>query len=234
VSSNRRRTLVVLAVAVLVGAGAGVVIGLAEDDEPDPGAGSAPAALPTAPADDVPADDEPTGSNGGGDKGEPQLPPEEEDPQGAEPGPSGPAPETTDEQAVASAARGYVQALDRREGASVCGAFVPGTLDGLDFPVDRSTCRATVEASLGFRRRGFPVWERSEMTDAVSAQVTGDAARVVATVFTVYADVREPTIEDDIIYLQRSGERWRIAKPSLTLYRAIGDADPPPTALSPP
>jgi hypothetical protein len=233
VSLNRRRTLVVLAVAVLVGAGAGVVIGLAEDDDPDPGAGSAPVAQSTAPADDVPADDEP-GSNGGGDKGEPQLPPEEEDPQGAEPGPSGPAPETTDEQAVASTARGYVQALDRREGASVCGTFVPGALEGLDFPVERSTCPATVEASLGFKRRGFPVWERSEMTDAVSAQVTGDAARVVATVFTIYADVREPTIEDDLIYLQRSGERWLIAKPSLTLYRAIGDADPPPTALSPP
>jgi hypothetical protein len=234
VSSNRRRTLVVLAVAVLVGAGAGVVIGLAEDDDPDPGAGSAPVAQSTAPADDVPAGDEPAGSNGGGDKGEPQLPPEEEDPQGAEPGPSGPAPETTDEQAVASTARGYVQALDRREGASVCGTFVPGALEGLDFPVERSTCPATVEASLGFKRRGFPVWERSEMTDAVSAQVTGDAARVVATVFTIYADVREPTIEDDLIYLQRSGERWLIAKPSLTLYRAIGDADPPPTALSPP
>jgi hypothetical protein len=231
VSPSRRRTLVVIAVATIVGVGAGVVIGLAEDDEPEPSAGSAPPATPTAP--DTPPDDRQAAPGGGGED-EPQLPPEEDDPQGAEPGPSGPPPETTDEQAAASAARGYVQALDGRAGAAVCGTFVPGALDAVEFPVERSTCPATVKASLGFRRRGFPIWESSEMTDAVSAQVTGDTARVVATVFTVYADVREPTIEDDIIYLERSGDRWQIAKPSLTLYRAIGDADPPASALSPP
>jgi len=231
-NSNRRRTLIVLAVAALVGVAAGVTIGLIEDDEPDPGAGSAPAA--PAPTADAPADDPSDGSGNDDEKGQPQLPPEEDDPQGAEPGPSGPAPETTDERAAASAARGYVQALDRRAGAATCGTFVFGSLDGFDFPVERSSCPATVKASLGFRRKGFPVWESSEMTDAVSAQVTGDTAKVVATVFTVYSDVREPTIEDDIIYLQRSGDRWQIAQPSLTFHRAIGNADPPPSALSPP
>jgi hypothetical protein len=233
VSSNRR-TLIVIAVAALVGVGAGVAIGLAEDDDPEPGAGSAPAPTATTPA--TQPDEPQAGSNGGGGGGEeePQLPPEEEDPLGAEPGPTGPPPETTDEQAAASAARGYIQALDRRAGAAVCGGFVPGVLDGIDFPVERTSCPATVKASLGYRRKGFPVWEGSQMTDEVSARVTGDRARVVATVFTVYADVREPTIEDDIIYLERSGDRWLIAKPSLTLHRAIGDADPPPSALSPP
>jgi hypothetical protein len=231
VSSNRRRMLVVIAVAALVGVGAGVAIGLAEDDESEPTAGSAPPA--TTPTED-PLDDPPDGPDGGGGGGEPQLPPEEDDPQGAEPGPSGPPPETSDQQAAASAARGYVQALDRRAGAAICGTFVPGVLDRFRFPVERPSCPATVKASLGFERRGFPVWESSQMTDAVAAEVTGETAKVVATVFTVYADVREPTIEDDIIYLQRSGDRWQIAKPSLTLYRAVGDADPPPSALSPP
>lgn len=230
-SSNRRRTLIVLAVAALVGIGTGVAIGLAEDDEADPGAGSVPE--PTTTAAEAPPEDGSGRPAGSKDKG-PELPPEEDDPQGAEPGPSGPAPETTDEQAAASAARGYVKAVNRRAGEAVCATFVPGGLAGFDFPVERSSCPATVKASLGFERKGFPVWESSEMTDAVSAQVTGDSARVVATVFTVYADVREPTIEDDIIYLQRSGERWQIVQPSLTLYRAIGDADPPPSALSPP
>jgi len=230
-NSNRRRTLIVLAVAALVGVAAGVTIGLIEDDDADPGAGPAPAA--PAPSVEGPADD-PPGSGNDDENGQPQLPPEEDDPQGAEPGPSGPAPETTDERAAASAARGYVQALDRRAGAAVCGTFVPGSLDGVDFPFERSSCPATVQASLGFKRKGFPVWESSEMTDAVSAQVTGDTAKVVATVFTVYSDVREPTIEDDIIYLQRSGDRWQIAQPSLTFHRAIGNADPPPSALSPP
>jgi hypothetical protein len=231
-SSNRRRTLIVLAVAAVAGVAAGVAIGLVEEDDTDPGAGSAPAA--PAPTAEAPPDDAPGGSGDDNENGQPQLPPEEDDPQGAAPGPSGPAPETTDERAAASAARGYVQALDRRAGAAVCGTFVPGSLDGVDFPVERSSCPATVRASLGFRRKGFPVWESSEMTDAVSAQVTGDTAKVVATVFTIYADVREPTIEDDIIYLKRSGDRWQITQPSLTFHRAIGDADPPQSALSPP
>jgi len=231
-SSSRRRTAIVLAVAALVGVGAGVVIGLAEDDDPDPGAGSAPAASSTTT--ETQADGPPGGAGSDGDKGEPQLPPEEDDPQGAEPGPTGPAPETTDERAAASAARGYVEALDRRSGTAICRTFVPGALDAIDFPAERSSCPGTVDASLGFRRKGFPVWESSEMTDAVSARVTGDTARVVATIFTVYADVREPTIEDDIVYLQRSGDRWQIAQPSLTLHRAIGDADPPVSALSSP
>ena len=229
-SSNRRRTLIVLTVAALAGVGAGIAIGLGDDDEGETSAGSSAAppasgyggSKPPGQSDDPPA------------TAEDELPPVEEDPEGAAPGPSGPPPETSDEQAAASAARGYVQALDRRSGGAVCRAFAPDVLDGFAFPVRRPTCRATVKASLGFEHRGFPVWEGSEMTDAVSASVTGDAARVVATVFTVYADVREPTIEDDIIYLTRSGDRWLIAKPSLTLYRATGDADPPPSALAAP
>ena len=72
------------------------------------------------------------------------------------------------------------------------------------------------------------------MTEDVSAQIDGDTARVVATVFTEYADVREPTIEDDIIYLARSGDRWLVVKPSSTLYRAVGNADVPLEALQPP
>jgi hypothetical protein len=230
-SSRRRRTLSVLAVAALAGVGAGVVIGLADDEDP----GDAAREAASEPAEPGAGAKPPAGPDGdGSDREEPELPPEEDDPQGAEPGPSGPAPESAPERAAATAARGYVQALDRRAGAAVCGTFAPEALDAVDFPAPRASCPATVKASLGFKRRGFPVWEHSEMTDAVSARVSGEEARVVATVFTVYADVREPTIEDDIIYLERSGDRWLIAKPSLTLYRAIGDADPPASALSPP
>jgi hypothetical protein len=220
--------VIVICAAALAGAGAGIAVGLGEDDEP----------TDTEPATSTPApthQDHRAGWTGYAPlQEEPKLPPVEEDPKGAEPGPSGPPPETTDERAAASAARGYVQALDRRSGEAVCRGFVPGALDEVEFPVDRDSCPATVDASLGFKRRGFPVWEHSQMTDAVSATVEGDSAKVVATVFTVYADVREPTIEDDLIYLQQEGEQWLVAKPSLTLYRAIGDADPPPSVLTPP
>lgn len=228
---GRRRTLVAVAVAALAGAGAGIAIGLEEDEASEPGAGSAPGSTPaeldarrTEPTEDDPA----------GDAGDAPLPPAEDDPAGATPGPSGPPPEGAEEESAASAARGYIQALDRRSGAAVCRAFAPGVLDALDFPAERRSCPATVEASLGSSRRGAPAWRHSEMTDDVSAEVNGLTARIVATVFTTYSDVREPTIEDDIIYLERDGQRWLVAQPSLTLYRAIGDADPPAAALSPP
>jgi hypothetical protein len=230
VSSSRRRTLIVVAVAAVAGIAAGVAIGLGEDDS-DPAPGSAVTGTTTE-AEPPPAT---TGEDSAGTApSDDELPPPEDDPEGAEPGPSGPPPETSQEEAAATAARGYVQALDRRAGAAVCRGFIPGALDAVEFPEPRGSCPATVNASLGFERRGRPVWEGSEMTDAVSANVTGDGAKVVATIFTVYADVREPTIEDDIIFLTNDGDRWLIAKPSLTLYRAIGDADPPPSALSPP
>jgi hypothetical protein len=41
-------------------------------------------------------------------------------------------------------------------------------------------------------------------------------------------------VEEDVIYLQRVGGRWLLAKPSATLYRAVGYAQPPLRAFSPP
>ena len=67
-------------------------------------------------------------------------------------------------------------------------------------------------------------------------ELSGDGrlAKVIATVATSYSDRDEESIEDDIIYLARVGERWLVAKPSATLYRAVGVADVPPSVLSPP
>ena len=227
VGSSRHRTLIALAVAAIAGTGAGIAIGIAEDDDTEPNAGSA---APSAPAEL----DRPEDRSGKPPEREPEVPPLENDPEGAEPGPSGRPPESADEQAAASAARGYVQGLDRRSGAAVCRSFTPGALGAVDLPEERGSCPASVKASLGFAKRGFPVWQHSQMTDEVSVEVSGDSAKVVATIFTIYADVREPTIEDDIIYLERDGDRWLVAKPSLTLHRAIGDADPPLSSLTPP
>ena len=226
---STRRTLAAIAVAAIAGVGAGLAIGLGDEDSepaPAPIASTAPEP-PEAPGDRPSKPSKP-------DRGDRDLPPPEDDPEGAEPGPSGPPPGTTDEREAARAARAYVAALDRRDGAAVCRAFVPGALDELRLPRERGSCASSVRASLGFERRGFPVWQASRLTGDLSAELDGDSARVVATVFTLYADVREPTIEDDIVYLVRSGERWLVAQPSLTLYRAIGEADPPPSVLSPP
>ncbi|MDQ3572669.1 MAG: hypothetical protein M3383_07405 [Actinomycetota bacterium] len=234
---NRRRALTATAIAAVAGLGSGIAIGLIDDDDVEPTAREAgsdqPPALEPQPG--------PSPRPGGGKEGSgtirvgEKLPPPESDPQGLEPGPSGPLPASQAERAVAGAARAYVQALDLRSGSGVCRSFAPGALDSLEFPERRAGCATTVESSLGYRdKRGLPVWEHSEMTDAISASVDGDTARVVATIFTRYADVREPSIEDDVMYLTRSGGRWLLAKPSATIHRAIGIADIPPSVLAPP
>ena len=57
---------------------------------------------------------------------------------------------------------------------------------------------------------------------------------MVATVVTTFADRDERSVEDDVVYLVRAGGRWLVAKPSTTLYRAVGIADVPPSVISPP
>jgi hypothetical protein len=64
--------------------------------------------------------------------------------------------------------------------------------------------------------------------------INGPQARVSATTVTRFADNREPSIEDDLIYLGRVNGRWLIAKPSATFYRAIGVGNIPPQVLAPP
>lgn len=232
--SSRRRTAAAIVVAAIVGGGTGIAIGLSEDDDAPPVPSESTAfeadqpERPVVPADDrKPAKDTP--------RKERRLPPPEQDPEGLVPGPSGDLPETDDEEEAARAARSFVNAIDSRDAGAVCDAFASGALEGFRFPATGGSCERSVSRSLGFRGgRGQPVWSSSEVTNAISAEIDGNAARVVATIFTEYADVREPTIEDDIIYLTRSGDEWLVAKPSLTLYRAVGDSDAPPSVISPP
>ena len=57
---------------------------------------------------------------------------------------------------------------------------------------------------------------------------------MVATTVTHFAGNREPSVEDDLVYLRNEDGRWLIVKPSATLYRAIGVGDIPPQVLAPP
>ena len=69
----------------------------------------------------------------------------------------------------------------------------------------------------------------------VSVRARPQSARAVATVVISFSDRPQPSIEDDVIYLVPDrGRRWLIAKPSATLYRAVGIADVPPSVLTPP
>ena len=230
----RIRTATLVISALLIGLGVGLAAGLFEEDDPTP---PTTASVSSETQDDASQDSEGKGEEAGN-RDEPDLPPTEDDPEGLEPGPSGPAPSSEDELAAARAAREYVEAIDDRNGRKLCEAFEPATdapQERLKVPEERGSCAASFDASFGYKGNdGQPVWSSSEMTNDLAAQIDGDRARVVATVFTKYSGVREPTIEDDIIYLSRATDRWLVVKPSATLYRAVGIADVPLEALEPP
>jgi hypothetical protein len=139
------------------------------------------------------------------------------------------------ERQVARVVRAYVAALNAREGERACALFAPGALSGIDFPRQRQDCGASMGASIGYRDpRGFPVYEGSRIARIPSVSIEGAEARVTATTVTRFADRREPSVEDDVVYLAREEGRWLIVKPSVTLYRAIGAGDIPPQVLAPP
>jgi hypothetical protein len=93
----------------------------------------------------------------------------------------------------------------------------------------------SLSASIGYRDpRGFPVYVGSRVARIPGVAINGPDARVTATIVTKFAGNREPSVEDDVVYLRGREGRWLIAKPSVALYRAIGVGDIPPQALSPP
>jgi hypothetical protein len=136
---------------------------------------------------------------------------------------------------AAAVVRRYVDALDSGDGGAVCSLFVPGALDEVRLPRKRGGCGSSVTASIGYRDpRGFPVYRGSRVARIASVSIAGDTARTVATTVTRFAGNREPSVEDDVVYLERRGGRWLIAKPSAAFYRAIGTGNIPPSVLAPP
>jgi hypothetical protein len=146
-----------------------------------------------------------------------------------------PAVLSRSERLAVRTAEDYVAAIDARNAARVCDLLVPGSIEAIELPRDRGGCAPSLEASFGYRDpRGFPVWQSSSLEAIDSVDTSDGEATVIATVFTRFADRPEPSVEDDPIYAMRAGGRWLVAKPSLTLYRAVGIAEPPPSALTPP
>lgn len=227
---DRRRAIAAVALAALVALAAALVAGSRDEPPPVGEPAAAPGTDAAAPGPSQPPGERERRRPRPGPNPDPDPRPDE-----VAEGPSGPRPASDPERAAARRVRAYVAALNRRDGKRLCAMLAPGALEAIELPRERRSCPATLRASLGYRDpRGLPVWRRSHVTEAISAEVSGAEARVVATVFTTYADEREPTIEDDIVFLRRDGGRWLLAKPSATLYRAVGIADPPLSVLTPP
>ncbi len=156
--------------------------------------------------------------------------------------PSGPAetgggdPRQTElEQGAERAVRQFIAALDARDGERACALLADGVLDAVELPEPRDDCASALEASIGYRDpRGLPVWDSAELAQLRLQRIDGRSATAIATVATEFADREQVSIEDDVIHLVLIDGRWLIAKPSSTLYRAVGIADVPPSVLAPP
>lgn len=155
-------------------------------------------------------------------------------PEGTAPEADAPALDSAEAE-IEHAVRDYIAAVNSRDGERVCRLLAPGAERELDPPKQRGGCAPTLSASIGYADpRGFPVWKRTRIVHFVSVVPSDGSGRATVEVRHRFADRPTPSIEDDVIYLVRRGNRWLIAKPSSTLYRAIGVAEIPLSALQPP
>jgi hypothetical protein len=140
-----------------------------------------------------------------------------------------------DQAAVVQTVGAYIAALDARAAGRVCSLFAPGALDRSILPERHGGCPASLRASIGTRPRGGgPAWRRTRLASTRVERLSDERSRVSATVVHRFSDRNYASVEDDVIYLERAGRRWLVAKPSATLYRAVGYAEPPLQAFSPP
>lgn len=140
-----------------------------------------------------------------------------------------------DRSAVTAAVSGYIAGLNGNDAARVCGMIEPGGLPLSDLPKRGDGCRSSLRASIGSRPAdGGPAWRRTAIVEMKPEALADDRARVTTTVTHHFSDRKYVSVEDDVIYLERVGGSWLIAKPSATLYRAVGYAQPPLKAFAPP
>jgi hypothetical protein len=133
-------------------------------------------------------------------------------------------------------ARAYIRALSSHDGRVICAVLAPGALDGVRLPEPRENCPEALDASIGHvdRKGGYPEWTRTKLLGMRTVLQGDERARITATVHHDFVGRPEISTEEDVIYLQRDGDRWLLAKPSTTFYRAIGVPDVPPSVLAPP
>ncbi len=132
---------------------------------------------------------------------------------------------------IERAARAYLAAIDDRDAVRACELLEPGALRGIRLRGGPG-CRSLLAASIGRRPpKDAPRWRGTEVEHLTRVSFSRGQARVTVEVVHSFAGGGTPSLEDDVVYLVRRGGRWLVAKPSATLYRAVGYPSPPLDAL---
>jgi hypothetical protein len=127
--------------------------------------------------------------------------------------------EGSDRAGAEAAVTRYIAALDSHDAAKVCAL------------IERGGCGAKIGARPS---DGGPAWRRTQIAEMKPEALSDGRGRITTTVTHHFADRKYVSVEDDVIYVERVGGRWLIAKPSATFYRAVGYAQPPLRAFAPP
>ena len=137
--------------------------------------------------------------------------------------------------AVTATVADYIRVLDRHDAVGACALFAPGALDLSLLPKRHGSCVPSMRASIGTApRSGGPAWRKTTLVEVKPEDLGNGRARVRATVTHHFSDRKYVSVEDDVIYLEKRGGRWLLAKPSAILYRAVGYDSPPLVAFTPP
>jgi hypothetical protein len=127
----------------------------------------------------------------------------------------------SDDSGPADAFRSYIDALNKHDGATVCQALEPTSIDKLRPPVKRETCAEGVTDSIGHARRNGSRWLSSEIKKGSRVRLDKDAATLTVDMedkFTTETQLRW----GQKVRMQKSGDDWLLREPDATLYYAIG------------
>ena len=125
----------------------------------------------------------------------------------------------------------YIEAINVRDGATICSRLAPGSIAQISLPKRKGNCARSLTASIGYHEaKGPQALTGVKLRKAVPGG-SGDQATV--TLAPTFEGQQRTLITRERVYLVRLKGRWLIAKPSPILYRAVGQR-PPASASRPP
>jgi hypothetical protein len=145
---------------------------------------------------------------------------------------------TPSRNAAASTARSYIDALNRRDGDTICALWSDELRRNVqarykDFL--RGADCARIETLIGYQEdNGSGAWTHAEVLRVGTVRITGDRAEVPVVEHNIHKQGggTNDTISD-LIHLTSSGGRWKVSKVGGVFYSATSFG-PPDDALDPP
>lgn len=127
----------------------------------------------------------------------------------------------SDDPGPADAYRAYIEAINERDGAAVCQALDPRSIDKLRPRARGESCAEAVSASIGRPGPTGSRWKSARIDKGPKVvRRKGDSVTLSVAVEEEFGDRAE--IWQGNVGMRQSGGRWLLTTPDQTLYHAIG------------